>query len=58
MESQLHDWSEFVDSIKVAYGLSTELVVERAGLTRTLIVVPETREVPTVHMVSWELLLL
>ena len=39
-------WAEFVDSIKVAYGLSTELVVERAGLRRTLIVVPETREGP------------
>ena len=39
-------WTEFVDSIKVAYGLSTELVVERAGLRRTLIVVPETREGP------------
>ena len=39
-------WAGFVASIKVAYGLSTELVVEREGLRRTLIVVPETRDGP------------
>ncbi len=40
------DWAEFVTVIKGAYGLSTDLTVERAGLTRTLTVVPETREGP------------
>ena len=40
------DWSEFVAVIKGAYGLSTDLTVERAGQTQTLTVVPETREGP------------
>ncbi|MEC8693651.1 MAG: RIP metalloprotease RseP [Pseudomonadota bacterium] len=40
------DWSAFVAVIKGAYGLSTDLTVERAGLTQTLTVVPETREGP------------
>ena len=40
------DWAEFVTLIKGAYGLSTDLTVERAGLTQTLTVVPETREGP------------
>ena len=40
------DWSEFVSAIKVAYGLSTELTLERGDLTQTLVVVPETREGP------------
>jgi regulator of sigma E protease len=40
------DWSGFVAVIKGAYGLSTDLTVERAGQTQTLMVVPETREGP------------
>ncbi len=40
------NWTEFVTVIKGAYGLSTVLTVERAGLTQTLTVVPETREGP------------
>ena len=40
------DWSEFVAAIKVAYGLSTELTLERGDLMQTLVVVPETREGP------------
>jgi len=40
------DWAEFVTAIKVAYGLSTDVTVERAGLTQTITVVPETREGP------------
>lgn len=40
------DWSGFVAVIKGAYGLSTDLTVERAGQTQTLTVVPETREGP------------
>jgi len=40
------DWSEFVAVIKVAYGLSTELTLERGDVIQTLIVVPETREGP------------
>ena len=40
------DWSAFVAVIKGAYGLSTDLTVERAGQTQTLTVVPETREGP------------
>lgn len=40
------DWAEFVTAIKVAYGLSTDLTVERAGLTQTITVIPETREGP------------
>lgn len=40
------DWSEFVTAIKVAYGLSTELTLERGDLMQTVTVVPETREGP------------
>tara|TARA_E500000178_G_scaffold356256_1_gene432803 strand:- start:254 stop:1585 length:1332 start_codon:yes stop_codon:yes gene_type:complete len=40
------DWSAFVAVIKGAYGLSTDLTVERGGQTQTLTVVPETREGP------------
>lgn len=40
------DWSAFVAVIKGAYGLSTDLTVERGGQTQTLMVVPETREGP------------
>jgi regulator of sigma E protease len=40
------DWSEFVTAIKVAYGLSTDVTIERGSLTQTITVVPETREGP------------
>tara|TARA_B100001093_G_scaffold81077_1_gene72473 strand:+ start:3398 stop:4729 length:1332 start_codon:yes stop_codon:yes gene_type:complete len=40
------DWAEFVSAIKGAYGLSTALTVERAGVTRTITVIPETRQGP------------
>jgi regulator of sigma E protease len=40
------DWSEFVSAIKVAYGLSTDVTIERGNLTQTVTVVPETREGP------------
>lgn len=40
------DWAEFVSVIKGAYGLSTDLTVERLGVTQTITVVPETRHGP------------
>jgi regulator of sigma E protease len=40
------DWSEFVTAIKVAYGLSTDVTIERGSLIQTITVVPETREGP------------
>ena len=40
------DWAEFVSVIKGAYGLSTDLMVERAGVTQTIAVIPETRQGP------------
>ena len=40
------DWVEFVSAIKGAYGLSTDLLVERVGVTQTITVVPETRQGP------------
>lgn len=40
------DWAEFVSVIKGAYGLSTDLMVERAGVTKTIAVIPETRQGP------------
>ena len=40
------DWAEFVSVIKGAYGLSTDLTIERAGVTQTITVVPETRQGP------------
>ena len=40
------DWAEFVSVIKGAYGMSTDLTVERLGVTQTITVVPETRHGP------------
>lgn len=40
------DWAEFVSVIKGAYGRSTDLTVERLGVTQTITVVPETRHGP------------
>ena len=40
------DWVEFVSAIKGSYGLSTDLTVERVGVTQTITVVPETRQGP------------
>jgi len=40
------DWAEFVSVIKGAYSLSTDLTVERLGVTQTITVVPETRQGP------------
>jgi regulator of sigma E protease len=43
---RLADWSEFVAAIKAAYGLSTELTIERGDLMQTITVIPETRKGP------------
>ena len=40
------DWAEFVSVIKGAYGSSTDLTVERLGITQTITIVPETRQAP------------
>ena len=48
------DWAEFVSVIKGAYGLSTDLMVERAGVTQTITVIPETRQDPMARMAFWE----
>ena len=40
------DWAEFVSMIKDGYGLSTELTVERVGVSQTITVIPETRQGP------------
>ncbi len=40
------DWAEFVSMIKDGYGLSTDLTIERVGVSQTITVIPETRQGP------------
>ncbi len=40
------DWEAFVTAIKTAYGLSTDVTIDRDGTEQTINVVPETREGP------------
>ena len=48
------DWAEFVSVIKGAYGLSTDLMVERAGVTQTIALSLRRARDLMARMAFWE----